>query len=135
MIEAIRYRMDSNITLAQNLELQRTKAMVEADVSYLATIFSDALSYGHSSSVIDDKSAMLDKISTGAYNYLSVETKILSATISSGQLLIIMGNVEIDVILNGKHRIMDSVYVVVYEKDELNWNFLSHQTGFIKDLI
>lgn len=127
--------MNRDIPLAENLELKRTKAMVEADIDSLSGLFSSTLSYGHSSGAIDDKAAMLEKISSGIYDYSRIDTKILSVTRSAGQLLIIMGNVQIDVILSGKHRIMDSVYVVVYQREEFSWKFLAHQTGLIKDLI
>lgn len=127
--------MDTQLSLAKHLEMNRSKAMISRNLEVLNKIFSGDLSYGHSSGLIDNKTEMLDKIANGVYVYHNIETKVLSATLSGNTLLIIMGNVEIDVTLNGKHRIMDSVYVGVYQKSEDNWEFIAHQTGLIKDKI
>ncbi|MGQ7856760.1 nuclear transport factor 2 family protein [Pedobacter sp. WC2501] len=127
--------MDSQLSLAKHLEMNRSKAMISKELEVLNKIFSGDLSYGHSSGLIDNKTEMLDKISNGVYVYYNIETKVLSAMLSGNNLLIIMGNVEIDVSLSGKHRIMDSVYVGVYKKNEDNWEFIAHQTGLIKDKI
>jgi hypothetical protein len=127
--------MDSQLSLAKHLEMNRSKAMISKELEVLNKIFSGDLSYGHSSGLIDNKTEMLDKISNGVYVYYNIETKVLSAMLSGNNLLIIMGNVEINVSLSGKHRIMDSVYVGVYKKNEDNWEFIAHQTGLIKDKI
>jgi len=127
--------MEHELSLANDLEMKRSEAMVSGNIGLLNDIFSERLSYGHSSGLIDNKAEMLNKISAGIYDYHHIETKVLSATRSYNGLLIVMGNVEIDVILNGTHRIMDSVYVGVYEKMDNRWKFIAHQTGLIKDLI
>src|SRR3546814_12663250 len=84
----------------ENLENERCRAMISADMTALDRLFSDKLIWSHSSGHVDNKQEFLAKIEGGASQYLSISREDEKYVISA-DAAIASGLVSQEVRLNG----------------------------------
>jgi hypothetical protein len=112
------------------LEASRAQAMVGDDAAArLARLLSDDLYYGHSGGYWDDRSSYLEKVAEGAIRYDVVEPRVRSATWLGQDALLVHGDVLIEAVINGTHRSMTSIYMVVWRREGDGWKLVGHQTA------
>src|SRR3546814_18673523 len=93
----------------ENLENERCRAMISADMTALDRLFSDKLIWSHSSGHVDNKQEFLAKIEGGASQYLSISREDEKYVISAAAA-IASGIVSQEVRLNGVERSLRSRY-------------------------
>jgi ketosteroid isomerase-like protein len=104
------------------LEDRRCKAMVEKDLDALGALLDDAMSYTHSSAVVDTKSSYIDAIRSGKFDYKRIERRDTEISVR-GDLAIVTGGAHIDVAVNGADRTLNLRYSNVWIKTPQGWKF------------
>ena len=120
------------LELAVRLEQQRETAMMNGDGESLSTIYSDDLSYGHSSGYAESKVEYLRNFNEKNYVYTFVKTTVDKVTGIGNSGLVIVGHIINEAILFGQDVKMHSIYLAVYRLEGQQWRFISHQTALIK---
>jgi ketosteroid isomerase-like protein len=108
-----------------DLEARRIRAMVEKDVSALAPLLADDLSYVHSGGRIDDKPAFLELIARTDRRYIDV-TYTSSEVVPCGpDVAIVRGIARLTLGRPEGETVIYSVFVsVVYHKREEGWQLV-----------
>jgi ketosteroid isomerase-like protein len=102
------------------------EAMIASDKATLEKMSSDALSYGHSNGLVEDRPAFLDQFVTGQTDFVTITL--------SDQTIRIVGNAAIV-----RHRLVgdtnnnkvpgkvDLIVLMVWEKQKGEWKLLARQ--------
>ena len=123
---------DDILKLATELEQKREKAMMSGDGSLLGSMFSEGLSYGHSSGYVESKAGYLKNFVAGHYTYRFIKTTLKNVSAIGHDGLVITGELINEARLFGKEVEMHSVYLAVWRLEGGTWRFLAHQTALIK---
>lgn len=101
-------------------------AMVEADKIRLDALVSSALSYGHSSGLVEDKQAFIEKIVSGKSDFVSI---ILSEqTIDvQGKTAIVRHILKAQTTDGGKPGEVQLKILQVWQKEGKSWKLLARQ--------
>jgi hypothetical protein len=118
--------------LAIALEEKREKAMMSSDASLLGSMFSEDLSYGHSSGYAESKADYLKNFAAGNYAYRFIKTTVKKVFAIGHDGLVITGELINEANLFGTEVKMHSVYLAVWRLEGDAWRFLAHQTALIK---
>lgn len=118
--------------LATELEEKRANAMMNGDGSLLESIYSEDLSYGHSSGYAESKADYLKNFAAGNYAYRFIKTTLKNVSAIGHDGLVITGELINEAMLFGKEAKMHSVYLAVWRLEGSTWRFLAHQTALIK---
>jgi hypothetical protein len=117
--------------LVIGLEDERCRAMKEGNAPRLFDLLSEDLYYGHSGGYWDNKTDLIAKIADGRYNYDDIKTTIKNVVAVEENTLVINGTVVISVKLFGVQKMMESIYLAVWQKKPSGWQFLAHQTALL----
>ena len=109
------------------VELQRYKAMVDADYATLDRLLADDLLYAHSSGDIDDKSKLVGAMRSGARTYKKMTTDDTRYRVD-GKLAVVTGRVAVEVARDGKPQAFSARFTAVYEKSPSGWRLAAWQT-------
>ena len=132
---AIGFLMANTIALAQSkdekavadaVEQLRT-AMVNADKAGLEKLCAEKLSYGHSSGAIDDKRSFVDKIVSGASDFVSID--LAEQTISISDDVAIVRHV-LNAKTNDAGKGPGEVHLrvlLIWQKEKGAWKLLARQ--------
>jgi hypothetical protein len=111
--------------VAQRVELLR-KAMIEGDAAALGRLAHEALSYGHSSGVVEDKHTFIENVVKGKPAFLSITLENQTITCSEDVAIVrhrflaqtknndIVGSISIGVLL-------------VWKKENNEWKLIARQ--------
>ncbi len=101
-------------------------AMVDADRIRLDALVSSALSYGHSSGLVEDKQAFIDKIVGGKSDFVSI---ILSEQIIDiqGKTAIVRHILKAQTNDGGKPGEVQLKILQVWQKEGKSWKLLARQ--------
>jgi hypothetical protein len=119
------------IETARELESKRGALMTSGDADGLAEILSTDLYYAHSSGLLDDKQSFLAKFRNGVFVYHKVEARVEAAVSLGSDALQANGVLQLEVALNGVERRIQSVYLVVWRREEGMWCLVGHQTTLL----
>jgi hypothetical protein len=122
---------DQPIETAKELESKRGALMTSGDADGLAEILSTDLYYAHSSGLLDDKQSFLAKFRNGVFVYRKVEARVEAAVSLGSDALQANGVLQLEVALNGVERQIQSVYLVVWRREEGVWRLVGHQTTLL----
>jgi len=109
------------------VELQRYKAMVDADYAALDKLLADDLLYAHSSGDIDDKGKLVGAMRSGARTYKKMTTDDTRYRVD-GKLAVVTGRVAVEVARDGKPTSFSARFTAVYEKSASGWRLAAWQT-------
>jgi ketosteroid isomerase-like protein len=101
-------------------------AMINADSSGLARILSPKLSYGHSSGLVESRGELLQKISSGVSDFVTMELSE-QTVIVSGKTAIVRHTLKANINDNGKAAAINLKVILVWEKHNKNWRLLARQ--------
>lgn len=106
---------------------QLRMAMINADKSELEDLTAEKLNYGHSSGVIDDKTAFVDKIVSGASDFVSIALAEQSISISDDVAVVrhIM-NAKTDDAGKGPGEVHLRI-LLIWQKQNGSWKLLARQ--------
>lgn len=102
-------------------------AMVKADKAALEKLASAKLSYGHSSGAVDDKKVFVEKIASGASDFVSID--LTEQTISiSGKVAIVRHTLKAKTNDAGKGPGEVNLKVLlIWQKHKKGWTLLARQ--------
>lgn len=106
---------------------RRRQAMIEADVSVLATLFADELTWTHSSGKKDDKPTFLEKIASGSTEYQTLEVSD-DTIIQQGDVLIHHGNLAGRVRVDGREKSLNNRFLAVWKSSADGLQLLAWQS-------
>ena len=102
------------------------QAMVASDKATLENMSSEALSYGHSNALVEDRAAFLEQFVTGQTDFVNITL--------SDQTIKIVGNAAVvrhrlvgDTNNNKVPGTVDLIVLMVWEKQKGEWKLLARQ--------
>lgn len=102
------------------------KAMIDGNRDGLESIASDKLSYGHSSGVVQDKKTFVEKIVSGASDFVTIDLSEQTISIS-GNTAIVRHKLEAKTNDGGKPAEVHLFVLLVFQKDHKQWKLLARQ--------
>lgn len=102
-------------------------AMINADKPVLEDLTAEKLNYGHSSGVIDDKKAFVDKIVTGASDFVSID--LTEQTISISDDVAIVRHI-LNAKISDAGRPPGEIHLrilLIWQKQKGDWKLLARQ--------
>jgi hypothetical protein len=101
-------------------------AMISGDKQELEIMVADALSYGHSSGLVEDKTAFVEKIVSGKSDFVTLS--LLDQTIRvSGRTAIVRHILDADTNDSGKPGHVRLGVLQIWQKQGKNWKLLARQ--------
>ena len=111
------------------LEEQRYRAMLGADLATLDQLFDEALTYTHSSGVIDTKSSYLAGVRDKLWEYKNIARENERVVLRSNAALVFC-RLRIDVVVRGAPRKVDSNALAVWVREGQQTRLLAvHSSG------
>lgn len=101
-------------------------AMINGDKTALESIVLDQLSYGHSGGHIDDKKEFVEKLTSGKSDFVSIELKEQTITIS-GKTAIVRHQLNAITNDGGKPGEVHLKVMLVFQKVKGGWKLLARQ--------
>lgn len=101
-------------------------AMIDGNKEQLEKLVADQLSYGHSSGHIDHKTEFLDKLVSGKSDFLTIELKEQSVSVS-GKTAIVRHKLNATTNDGGKQGEVHLAVMLVWQKKHGRWILLGRQ--------
>ena len=102
------------------------KAMIDGNKKTLEGLASDALSYGHSSGKIEDKSSFVETLASGKSDFVSID--LTEQTIDvSGNTAIVRHKLHGETNDGGKPGVVNLGILLVWQKSAGQWKLLARQ--------
>jgi ketosteroid isomerase-like protein len=117
---------DLKATISE-LESRRFRAMIEADAKSLDELLADTLVYTHSYGGADSKASYLDGIRAKKWVYRKIERPKEDLQIH-GDCVIVTGQVRIELLADGKPKVLNSAYTDVWVKGAKGWQMTAWQS-------
>jgi ketosteroid isomerase-like protein len=115
------------ISEIEALDERRARATVECDLATLEPMLGDDLRYVHSSAVDEDKTLYLQRLRDGHYRYLGLTNMKRSVRVV-GDVVLVNGDVRIEVEVDGKPKLVMSRYLQVWARRQAGWQMISWQS-------
>ena len=109
------------------LEKEWVEALVKADAAALDRIYSDSLTYTHSTAVTDTKTSFIANLKTGKTKYVSEEREEVKVRVY-GNTALHTSKTNIKLVTNGQPSVFSVKMLHVYVKEGKNWRMVAHQT-------
>ncbi|MGF1598043.1 MAG: nuclear transport factor 2 family protein [Acidimicrobiales bacterium] len=109
------------------LEDRRWKALIDADLETLRSLFADELSYTHSNGLVDTKASYLEAIEKGTFDYRS-ETRTETDIRIVGSTAMVIGRCAFHVVAGGRDVNLDSRYSIIWVDQDGAWKALCYQS-------
>lgn len=111
----------------RELEDRRYRAMCEGDAAALDQLLADTLVYTHSYGAADSKASYLAGVRARKWNYRKIERPIEDIQVH-GDCAVITGQVRIDLVADGKPKILNSRFTNVWIKGAKGWQMVAWQS-------
>jgi hypothetical protein len=102
------------------------KSMVDGNRADLESIALEKLSYGHSGGHIDDKKEFVEKIASGASDFVTIDLSAQTISIS-GNTAIVRHKLDAKTNDGGKPAEVHLLVMLVFQKDKKQWKLLARQ--------
>jgi ketosteroid isomerase-like protein len=119
--------MDKIKQTIRELESRRFRAMIEADAITLEALLADSLVYTHSSATTDGKASYIAGIKSKKWQYRQIDRPVEDLQVH-GDTVVVTGHVRIDILIDGKPKIMNSRYSDVWVKGAKGWQMVAWQS-------
>jgi len=106
---------------------QRFAATVAADVPALSRLFTDDMTYTHSSAVVDTKAQFLEGLRAGKYQYRSITPEERAVRLY-GDAAVVVGIVHVTVVTGGKENDLRLRFTEIYVKRGGAWKLALWQS-------
>ncbi len=110
-----------------DIEAARRAACVAGDVEKIASFISDDCVYVHSSGQVESKAEMLERFRVGTLVYHSLDVVNCSVR-AYDDIVLINGDMHIDVTTNGAHKDFVSRYLQVWKQTDGGWQMIAWQS-------
>ena len=111
----------------ESLDAKRTECILKRDFAALEPLIAEDLRYVHSSAVLENKQQYLAKLASGHYTYRSMNTLQREMRVV-GDVVLVNGDVRIEVDVNGTPKVVMSRYLQVWVKRSAGWQMASWQS-------
>lgn len=111
----------------RDLEDRRYRAMCDMDLATLEALLSDSLVYTHSSASTDSKTSYMEAFRSGKWAYKSVSRPVEDIQVH-GDCAVVTGRAEIEVVVEGKARQLNSRYIDVWINGARGWQMVAWQS-------
>ena len=111
----------------RQLEDRRYRAMCEADADALEALLADTLVYTHSYGGADSKASYLDGIRSKKWLYRKIERPEENIQVH-GDCAVITGRVRIELLSEGKPKMLNSAFTNVWIKGAKGWQMVAWQS-------
>jgi ketosteroid isomerase-like protein len=119
--------MDQIKQTLRELESRRFRAMIEADTVTLEALLADGMVYTHSSATTDGKASYIAGVKSKKWQYRQIDRPVEDIQVH-GDTVVITGQVRIDILIDGKAKIMNSRYTDVWVKGAKGWQMVAWQS-------
>ena len=119
--------MDRIRQTIRELESRRFRAMIEADAVALEALLADSMVYTHSSATTDGKASYIAGVKAKKWQYRQIDRPVEDIQVH-GDAVIVTGQVRIDILIDGKPKIMNSRYTDVWVKGAKGWQMVAWQS-------
>ncbi|HEV7477228.1 MAG TPA: nuclear transport factor 2 family protein [Burkholderiales bacterium] len=116
--------MDKIKQTIRELESRRFRAMIEADAVALEALLADSMIYTHSSATTDGKASYIAGVKSKKWQYRQIDRPIEDIQVH-GDTVVVTGQVRIDILIDGKPKIMNSRYTDVWVKGAKGWQMVA----------
>ncbi len=106
-------------------EDRRYRAMQDADLTALAGLCADELSYAHSSGVRDTKDEYFAKVRSGYYDYHRIDHPVERVEVL-GDTAIVVGRMIADLHSGGVRKTIDNLALAVWVRKDASWRLLAY---------
>jgi ketosteroid isomerase-like protein len=111
----------------RELESRRFRAMIEADAIALEALLADSMVYTHSSATTDGKASYIAGVKSKKWQYRQIDRPVEDIQVH-GDTAVVTGQARIDILIDGKPRIMNSRYTDVWVKGPAGWQMVAWQS-------
>jgi len=111
----------------KKLEDRRFLAMIDSDFDTLDKLLGDDLIYTHSSGQSDTRAEYIALCKKGVFKYLKIERPIENFQVY-GETVVVTGHAKMDVIIEGKPKLLNSRYTDVWVKRAKGWQMVAWQS-------
>ncbi len=109
------------------LEAQRIAATLAGQTDVLAGLLGDDLRYVHSSGTDETKAEFLARLASGHYVYKALESGHRDFRVF-GDVVLVNGNIRIEVVSQGKDKLIQCRYLQAWAKRDGNWQMVAWQS-------
>src|SRR5262245_815306 len=108
------------------LEQQWEDALLKSDAAALDKLYDESMVYTHSSGAVDNKSAYVGNIKSGATKYESMKRDDIKVSVY-GDTALVTCHWEVHVLARGGKIDTNARYLHVYVKQKDDWKMVAHQ--------
>ena len=119
--------MDKAAQVIRELESRRFRAMIEADAVTLEALLADSMVYTHSSAATDGKASYIAGVTSKKWQYRQIDRPVEDLQVH-GVTVVVTGQVRIDILIDGKPKVMNSRYTDVWVKGAKGWQMVAWQS-------
>ena len=119
--------MDKVRQTIRELESRRFRAMIEADAVTLEALLAESMVYTHSSATTDGKASYIAGVKSKKWQYRQIDRPVEDIQVH-GDTVVVTGQVRIDIVVDGKPKIMNSRYTDVWVKGAKGWQMTAWQS-------
>ncbi|MGE0127306.1 MAG: nuclear transport factor 2 family protein [Blastocatellales bacterium] len=109
------------------LEQQWEDALIKSDAAALEKLYGNSLIYTHSNGSVDNKSAYIGNIKSGATKYQSMKRDDIKVGIY-GNTAVVTCHWEVHVLARGNKIDTNARYIHVYARQKDGWKMVAHQS-------
>lgn len=113
-------------TAVANAVEKLRKAMIDGNRQDLENIVLDKLSYGHSGGHVDDKKEFVEKLASGASDFVTIDLSEQTINVS-GNTAIVRHKLEAKTNDGGKPAEVHLLVLLIFQKDHRQWKLLARQ--------
>lgn len=114
----------------EELDRQRTQALLDGDIDKVETFIGSSLHYVHSSSTDEDRTVYLQRLRDGFYKYQALESSDKDYR-QFGDCVIVNGLIRVHVIANGNNKDFKARYTQIWVTENSQWKMVSWQTTLL----
>jgi ketosteroid isomerase-like protein len=111
----------------KKLEDRRFQAMIDGDFDTLDKLLGDDLIYTHSTGQSDTRAEYIAQCKNGRFKYSKIERPIENIQVY-GDTVVVTGHTKMDVIADGKPKVLNSRYTDVWIRSPKGWQMVVWQS-------
>lgn len=115
------------ISRIEALEAQRLAATVAVQTDVLDPLLGEDLRYVHSSGTDETKAEFLAHLESGRYIYKALTPGARDYRVL-GEVVLVNGNIRIEVVSNGKDKLLQCRYLQVWALRDARWQLVAWQS-------
>ena len=110
------------------LEKRRHRAMLDGDVTTMAELLHDSLTWTHSSGVVDTRAGYLEKLGNGSLDYKDVEPIDEDVALLGDDTALVRGRLRLHVIVEGTEKDFIAQALSLWTNAGDQWRLVAFQS-------